>query len=82
MTKEKLQEALEGLRSGFQADGADLEIRNMDDGTVEVELVFGPDVCEECILPGEMITKIVEKRLKEQVPDLKAVKLIDPRHAV
>jgi Fe-S cluster biogenesis protein NfuA len=77
--KQKLEEGLQKLRRGFQADGADLQLTGWNDGTAEVTLVFGPDVCEECILPKETIKRIVEQTLKEQVNELQEVNIIDPR---
>jgi len=79
MVEESLRRGLEGLRGGFQADGADLRLRSWDGSTAEVELVFGPDVCVECIVPAPVLHAIVEGALREQVPEVDAIRIIDPR---
>ncbi|HEY8450123.1 MAG TPA: hypothetical protein VIL95_06560, partial [Bacillota bacterium] len=59
--------------------GADLKVRAVTNGTAEIELVLGPDACLECILPADMLTTMLERVIKDEVPDITAVKLIDPR---
>lgn len=75
----KLEQGLAGLRAGFQADGADLRLVGWKDGVAEVELVLGPEACLECIVPTDLLTAIVERALKDQVPQVQAVIVKDPR---
>lgn len=77
--REQLERGLDRLRPGFQADGADLRLNGFDGQTAEVELVFGPNVCVECIIPHDFLKSMLEQALKQQVPSLQAVNLIDPR---
>jgi Fe-S cluster biogenesis protein NfuA len=76
---EKLQTGLKDLRDAFQGDGVDLQLTGWNNGIAEVTLVFDDNVCEECIVPNEIIRMMVENALKEQVNDLRVVKIIDPR---
>jgi len=69
--KEKVQQALDTIRPMLQADGGDIELVEVtDDGVVKVRLSGACGCC-----PGAAMTlkMVVEKRLKEMVPDVKAV---------
>ncbi len=74
-----LTEELEPLAESLRADGADLSLEGFVDGTVRIRLVFGPDVCEECILPKEHLETILMTALHQADPTVVAVQLEDPR---
>jgi Fe-S cluster biogenesis protein NfuA len=71
MVEETVQAILEGLRPAFQANGADLELREITADSVRVHILFGPDACRECILPPESleptITNILTAQLGHQI---------------
>ena len=71
--KEKVEKALEKIRPFLQADGGDVELVDIEDGIVTVKL---RGACAGC--PGALFTlKMgIEKRLKEEVPEVKEVKAI------
>jgi hypothetical protein len=77
-----LAEELEPLAETLRADGADLSLDEVVDGTVRVRLIFGPDVCEECILPKEHLESILMSALHAADPAVVAVQLQDPREQV
>jgi Fe-S cluster biogenesis protein NfuA len=67
----KVKETIEGLREYLQMDGGDMEFVELtDDNVVKVKL---RGACAGC--PGAMYTlKLgVERKIKEVVPDVKAV---------
>ncbi len=53
--EETVKIVLEGLRPAFQANGADLELREITPDSVRVGIVFGPDACRTCVLPPESL---------------------------
>ncbi len=70
--KERVQEALEGIRPALQADGGDVALVDIDEaeGIVKVEL---QGACAGC--PSAQITLAmgVERAIKEKVPEVKQV---------
>ncbi|MFQ5465780.1 MAG: NifU family protein [Thermodesulfobacteriota bacterium] len=70
--KERVEEALDGIRPALQADGGDVRLVdiNEEDGVVRVEL---QGACSGC--PSAQITLAmgVERAIKEKVPEIKEV---------
>jgi Fe-S cluster biogenesis protein NfuA len=69
--KEKVQAVIEEIRPYLQADGGDIELVDVEaDGTVKVRL---RGACACC--PGAQMTLRmgVERKLKEEVPEVKQV---------
>lgn len=71
--------ALAGLREGFQADGADLEVLSVEDGVARVRLVITEETCLECIVPGHILREVVAASVRQACPDLRRVEVEDPR---
>lgn len=46
-----VDDALAGLRTGYEADGYSLEVESVVDGVVSVRIVPGPNACVECLVP-------------------------------
>ena len=72
--KERVQAIIDTIRPGLQADGGDIELVDVTaDGTVKVRL---QGACHGC--PGAAMTlKMgVERTLKKQIPEIKAVENI------
>jgi len=72
MLKERVEEALDGIRPALQADGGDVRLVDINekDGVVRVEL---QGACSGC--PSAQITLAmgVERAIKEKVPEIKEV---------
>lgn len=71
--------ALSELRSGFNADGADLEVVSATANAATVRLVVTPETCLECIVPKSALQQIVENSVRRAWPQVQTVELIDPR---
>lgn len=79
MTKEEVERALDGLRQGFQADGADLRVDAVTETSVSLRLVGTEDTCWECVIPPDQLRDVVVSVLSNDVPSIGSVELTDPR---
>ncbi|GAB6392077.1 MAG: NifU family protein [Treponematales bacterium] len=71
MIKEKVLAALESIRSVLMADGGDVELVSVDDkGVVSVRLT---GACGGCPMAQMTLRRVIETRLKEEVPEVTAV---------
>lgn len=72
MLREKIEEALDGIRPALQADGGDVQLVDIDEaaGIVRVQL---QGACHGC--PSAQITLAmgIERAIKEKVPEIKQV---------
>ena len=68
--REKVEAALEKIRPSLQADGGDVELVNVNDGTVKVRLT---GACAGCPMSTMTLQMGIERVLKEQVPEVREV---------
>ena len=70
---ERVQAVIDEIRPLLQADGGDIELVGVDDGTVKVRL---RGACAGC--PGAQMTlkMAVERRLKAKVPEVRRVESV------
>ncbi len=78
---EEIAVILQELRPDFNKNGADLVIEEVSDYNLTLRLTFTDDACMDCVLPGAMIERGIEKYLRQQAIHLE-VTVIDPRAAV
>ena len=78
---EQAEAALAGLREGFQADGADLELVSLEGGVARVRLLVTDETCLECIVPGPILQQVISASLRQALPGLSTVEVEDPRPA-
>jgi len=72
---EEVEEVIEKIRPGLQADGGDVELINItDEGIVEVKL---KGACDGCPMATLTIKNGIERTLKEEFPELKEVKAVN-----
>ena len=72
--QEKVQEALSQIRPNLQADGGDIELVDIqDDGIVNVRLKGS---CAGCPFAQQTLKMGVERFLKKEVPEVKAVESV------
>jgi Fe-S cluster biogenesis protein NfuA len=67
---EKVKAALDGIRPALQADGGDVVLLGVEDGVVKVRLT---GACGGCPMATLTLKQGIEQRLKELVPEVKAV---------
>ena len=74
MNKEKVQEVIDKIRPGLQADGGDVEIVEItDDGVVKVKLL---GACQGCPMSTMTLKNGIEKTLKKEIPEVKKVESV------
>ena len=76
---EGIAASLDDLRSGFQADGADLEVLSVHGGAAVVRLIGTERTCWDCIVPPPMLQLIVETAIRDEFPEIRSVLIEDPR---
>jgi len=68
--REKVEAALAKIRPALQADGGDVELVDVSEGTVKVRL---QGACAGCPMSVMTLQLGIERTLKEQVPEVKQV---------
>jgi len=76
--REQIETALSGLREGFQADGADLQVTDASDTHAVITLIGTDDTCWECIVDGPILTSVITQVVGASCPGID-VTVIDPR---
>ncbi|MEJ2725540.1 MAG: NifU family protein [Deltaproteobacteria bacterium] len=72
--KEKIENALDQVRPALQADGGDVQLVDVDDeGLVKVKLM---GACGGCPMSQMTLRMGIEKVLKQNVPEVKAVESV------
>ena len=72
--KEKIENALAKVRPALQADGGDVQLVDVDDeGLVKVQLM---GACGGCPMSQMTLKMGIEKILKQDVPEVKAVESV------
>jgi len=72
--REKVEKVLEAVRPFLQADGGDVKLVDVtDDGIVKVRLT---GACGSCPMSTMTLKMGVEKKLKEEIPEVKAVEQV------
>lgn len=77
--EQRAESALAGLREGFQADGADLELVGVEGGRARVRLLVTEETCLECIVERPILEQVVAAALQASCPELSGIDLEDPR---
>ncbi|MGB9004620.1 MAG: NifU family protein [Candidatus Aminicenantales bacterium] len=68
--KEKVQQSLNKIRPGLQADGGDVVLVDVKDGVVKVKLT---GACGGCPMSQMTLKMGIERQLKKDVPEIKEV---------
>jgi len=68
--KEKVEEVLRKIRPNLQADGGDVELVSVKDGTVTVRL---KGACGGCPMATVTLKQGIERILRDEIPEVKQV---------
>lgn len=66
----RVQQVLDTIRPAVQADGGDIELVDIVDGVVQIRLAGS---CVGCMYSMMTLQAGIERMLREQVPEVKAV---------
>lgn len=70
MTRENVQTVINEIRPALQADGGDVELVDVKDGTVSVRLT---GACGGCPMATMTLKMGIERLLKQKLPEVKEV---------
>lgn len=62
---------LDDIRSGLEADGYELIVRGQDEDALEIEIAATPDACEDCLVPKEIMSRIIATKLELEPSHIK-----------
>ena len=68
--QEKVEEILAKVRPALQRDGGNVELVEVEDGTVKVKLV---GACAGCPMSTMTLKNGIERILKQEIPEVKEV---------
>ena len=78
--REKVEEALNEVRSALQADGGDVSLVDVtDDGVVKLQL---QGRCAGCPMSQMTLQMVIQQHLMERVPEVKSVEAVQPARGV
>jgi Fe-S cluster biogenesis protein NfuA len=72
--KDRVQEVLDTVRPSLQADGGDVELVDVEGGDVMLRL---QGHCRGCPMSQMTLTMVIERTLKEQIPEVERVVAVD-----
>jgi len=70
MMREKVEEVLNKIRPSLMSDGGDVELIDVNDGTVKVKLT---GACAGCPMSTLTLKMGIEQVLKQEIPEVKEV---------
>lgn len=73
--------AIGKLRTALQADGADLQVREVSSSSAQIELIVTDKACLDCIVNKQILQGILLDALVITLPSIREVTVIDPREA-
>jgi hypothetical protein len=84
MNELAVQDAVAKLQMFVEADGAEIEIEQLDSSTgrVSLRLDFSRVECLDCVMPPEVLVEIIEKRIRLADASVASVSIADPRNEV
>jgi Fe-S cluster biogenesis protein NfuA len=68
--RERVEAVLKQIRPSLQADGGDVELIDVKNGTVSLKL---KGACQGCPMAAMTLKQGIERLLKEQIPEVKEV---------
>ena len=73
--RDKVEEVLDKIRPSLVADGGNVELVDVNDGTVEVKFT---GACDGCPMAAMTLKMGIEQILKQEIPEVKEVVAVEP----
>lgn len=73
ITKERIEEVLNKIRTGLKSEGGDIELIDVKDDIVYVKL---KGACGTCPMSTLTLKNWVEANMKREIPEVKAVQAV------
>ena len=75
---ESVVAALHPYSSGLEADGYSLQVGLAEGNGLHLEIVAGPEACEDCLIPKEMFTPMIASTLNSKGLAFDQITLVYP----
>jgi len=75
---ESLNTALDDVREGLNADGYDLVVEGLDAGSLKVRIAARENACEECLVPKDLMARMLLAAVSDAAPDVQRVEVAYP----
>jgi len=62
-----IQVVVETVRSMLQGDGYDVELTDYEPGELKLNVVAGPEACEDCLVPKNVLSNIIASTLPAEL---------------
>jgi len=62
-----VQSAVEVTRTMLAQDGYDVRLERASPGELHLAIIAGPEACEECLVPKEILSGIIEANLPPEM---------------
>ena len=69
MTVDRVRELVAPLVTGLEADGYSLEVA-VEPGVILLDVIAGPDACDDCLVPRELMEEMFRARLRTDATGL------------
>ena len=79
MTPEIAEQLKNSLTTLVEQDGGTIEIVQFTNNSIEFDLLLGDEGCADCVMPKQLLERIIFEKAKSICKDLKSVTLNDPR---
>jgi hypothetical protein len=68
-----VESAVEVTRSMLAQDGYDVRLERASPGELHLAIIAGPEACEECLVPKEILSGIIEANLPPEMAGTKVL---------
>ena len=79
---ESVVAALHPFSSGLEADGYALQVGLAEGDNLRVEIVAGPEACDDCLIPREMFTGMIASTLDSKGLVFEQITLVYPNDRI
>jgi Fe-S cluster biogenesis protein NfuA len=76
-----IERAIDPLLEALRADGGDLEVVTVEDGTIVLRLHLEDASCAECVMPADVLEPLLRDSIAASGQPVERVQLLDPRRA-